>query len=339
MNLIFGKRILGKLAMKFNKVRLLETQEEAYFLDGIKELYDVIEKDPLVEATRKVVPYRRIKSFLIRKFILMPWLFRLKLKRWDNKKINFAAMVSGDFSILMPYALFSKWNFVYMYDAWPRFHHWIFPMLEVLNVKYVFFSAKQAWQDHQRKFPHSECQSLWLPEGIDASAYSFKPYDQKNIDVLEFGRRYEAYHLLIKAPLAAQSKNHLYAKNPRQLLFSSKPDFVEALAASKIVICVPSSITHPQRAEYISSMTLRYLQAMASKCLIVGVTPIDMGELFDYPPIVEIDMDKAAEQLLAILENYDAYLPLIEKNYIQVVQHHQWQHRFTVIKQKIAAQL
>lgn len=142
--------------------------------------------------------------------------------------------------------------------------------------------------------------------------------------------------MLIKDELALHAKRHLYHSHHAGLLFKEKADLITALAQTKIVICVPSDITHPERAEYISSMTLRYLQAMASKCLIVGVTPFDMGELFDYDTIIEIDMKNAARQLLAILDNYESYVPLIERNYLAVQKNHQWINRWQVVKQKIS---
>ena len=104
------------------------------------------------------------------------------------------------------------------------------------------------------------------------------------------------------------------------------------IGKAKVVICVPSNITHPERAEYISTMTLRYLQAMVSKVLIVGIMPSDMQELFPYMPIVEIDMDHAAAQMLTVLDNYEHYRPLIERNYAEVRQNHQWQNRWAIIK-------
>jgi len=321
--------------MNFNKIRLLDTQDKIYFQDGIREFYHTIQRDKTIKVDRETVSNKRLKSYLVRKLILMPKLFKLKLNLWDNKKINFAALISGDFGALIPYAFFSKQNFLYMHDVWPRFQYWIFPLLDFFNVKYVFFSSKQVWMDHIRKYPKNKCKSMWLPEGIDADEYAFKPLHQKKIDVLEFGRRYEKYHLLIRDGLAAHQKQHIYRRNNAELLFQYKTELIAALSEAKIVICIPSDVTHPERAEYISSMTLRYLQAMASKCLIVGITPFDMSELFDYKAIVEIDMENAAKQLLEILENYETYLPIVERNYLEVRNNHQWLNRWEIIKQKI----
>jgi len=318
------------------KLRLLQSNDEAYFLDCIDELYSTIEETPSVFTTERVpVKYSRFKSFLVRKLACYPSLFPLRLRMGNQKVVNFVSMISGDFRLLIPYAFTSKLNFIYMYDVWPRFHRWIFPLLDFFNVQYVFFSSKQVLEDFNRKYSQVKCKAIWLPEALSVKDYGFKNFQDKSIDVLEFGRMYDSYHDLIVKPLAVQGKNHVYRKPDMDLLFPDKKSFAGALASAKVVICVPSHITHPHRAEYISSMTLRYLQAMASKCLIVGVLPSDMEELFGYHPIVEIDLENAGSQILEVLAHYEDYAQLIEQNYQHVIRHHQWENRWQIIQEKI----
>lgn len=321
--------------MNYRKIRLLEQQDKAYFLDCVDELYATIELDPAFQVERKIVGYSNQKNVLIRILSKCPFLNRLRPGARKSDIINFASMISGDFKLFLPYGFLSRRNFIYMYDAWPRFHRWIFPMLDFFNIRFVFFSSKQVYLNHLERYPRSKCQSMWLPEGIKASDYHFESYANKHIDVLEFGRLYQQYHERIRDLLLQKGKNHVYRKVGEALLFPDKRSFVNGLAQSKIVICVPSNITHPDRAEYISTMTLRYLQAMASKVLIVGLMPSDMRELFPYTPIVEIDMDQPATQLMEVLENFEQYIPLIERNYLEVRNHHQWQNRWAVMKAKM----
>jgi hypothetical protein len=318
--------------MSFKEIRLLEQQEKEYFLDCVDELYGTIAKDSSVHVIREQVKFSKQKDLVVRLLTKLTFLSRIRLRLRNEPTVNFASMISGDFKLFLPYAFLSRRNYIYMYDTWPRFQKWIFPLLDWLNIRFVFFSSKQVYQDHQRKYPQSRCKSMWLPEAIDATEYDGGTYESKDIDVLEFGRIYEAYHELIRPALAAQGKRHVYRKSGMPLLFPDRPSFIQGLAKAKIVICVPSNITHPERAEYISTMTLRYLQAMVSKVLIVGIMPSDMQELFPYMPIVEIDMDHAGEQILKVLDNYEHYKPLIERNYAEVRQNHQWQNRWAIIK-------
>ncbi len=71
---------------------------------------------------------------------------------------------------------------------------------------------------------------------------------------------------------------------------------------------------------------------MASKCLIVGYVPDDMKYLFDYNPIIQIDMKNPKQQINDILKNFYKYIPLIEKNYIEVRERHQWKNRVAIIQ-------
>ena len=317
-------------------MRLLQSNDDEYFLDCIDELYRTIEGDQGgFNVDRILIKYSRFKSFLIRKLILFPNLFKFRLKVHNGRVANFASMISGDFRLLIPYAFSSSNNFIYMYDVWPRFHAWIFPLLDFFNVKYVFFSSKQVLEIYNRQYSHIKCKAMWVPEALIAGDYSYRSYQERDIDVLEFGRMYNEYHELIKDSLIFHKKNHVFRTPDKYFLFADKHAFTTALASSKIVICVPSNITNPERSEFISSMTLRYLQAMASKCLIVGLLPSDMEEIFGYNPVVEIDMDNAASQIINILAHYEDYLPLIEKNYREVLDHHQWQNRWGIMREKI----
>jgi hypothetical protein len=323
------------MGIDYKKIRLLLQEEKQYFHDCVDELYATIEQDASFQVERTVLRYGREKNLLIRFLSKLQFLNRLRPGARPSGTINFASMISGDFKLFLPYAFRSRQNFIYMYDVWPRFQQWIFPLLDFFNIRFVFFSSKQVFEDHLRKYPQSKCKSMWLPEAIKADDYHFESYTDKDIDVLEFGRIYQAYHERIAAALQSHGRHHVYRRVGESLLFPDKHAFVKGLARAKITVCVPSNITHPERAEYISTMTLRYLQAMASKVLIVGLMPQDMKELFPYTPIVEIDMDRAAAQLLEVLGNYDQYIPLIERNYFEVVSHHQWQNRWGLMKAKM----
>ena len=124
-------------------------------------------------------------------------------------------------------------------------------------------------------------------------------------------------------------------QTPGQIVFPDRPAFVAGLARARISICFPSNITHPERAGDVSTLTLRYLQSLASKCLVVGSAPEEMLRLFGYNPVIQADLQDPAGQLLSILENYDDFAELIEQNYRKVVAEHTWQQRW----EQIASQL
>jgi hypothetical protein len=144
---------------------------------------------------------------------------------------------------------------------------------------------------------------------------------------------------MIVDSLAEKGYTYLYELKKGELIFPTRQDFIAGLAKTKISICVPSSVTHPERSGNIETMTIRYLQSMVSKCLIVGHAPKEMIDLFGYNPVIEIDFTNPVGQIESILNNYNSYTALIEKNYNEVIQHHTWQCRWEQIKMVYSANI
>ncbi len=215
---------------------------------------------------------------------------------------------------------------VYIFDAWPATHQAITRFVAGWGVQYAFVSSRQA---AERLAPVSEsCTFIWVPEGIDPARYERRTAGERDIDVLQIGRKFDAHHKLIAPALERAGKHYLFEKQKGTLVFPNREQLSEGLARSRISICVPSSITHPARAGDIETMTVRYLQSMASKCLVLGHAPAEMIDLFGYNPVIEIEIDNAADQVLGLLADYDSYLPMIERNYSIVTTEHTWDRRW-----------
>ena len=137
-------------------------------------------------------------------------------------------------------------------------------------------------------------------------------------------------------PLRAAGRSYLYEAVQGEVLFPTPHSFVEALSRAKVSVCFPSSLTHPERSGCVETMTQRYLQSMASGCLVVGKMPGEMRELFGYEAVVDADMERPAEQLLEILASFDEYAPLIERNLSVVREHHSWARRWETIARCLA---
>lgn len=311
------------------RLTLFRSDEHQYSSDCVDELYSEITAAGNFRTEVKTVRFLGLRNTIFGGLRRLTKWMKISLPIFHSQKINFSAQLGPDFKICIPEYLFTKNNFIYMFDAWPRFHQWMALMFDLLNVKAVFFSSREVHRLYQLN-TRSSCKSYWIPEGIQASAYHFAA--EKKVDVLEFGRKYQRYHDLIVGGLANTGKVHVYLKDNENILYKTKEEFAAGLADAKISICIPSNITHPERSEHISTMTLRYLQCMASKCLIVGVLPDEMVEVFGYMPIVPIDFDAAEEQILDILANYDDYTALIEKNYQEVLDKHQWSNRWATME-------
>ncbi|WP_264548598.1 hypothetical protein [Flavobacterium sp. N2820] len=218
---------------------------------------------------------------------------------------------------------------LWMYDAWEPLFDEIEKTIRAYKINMVFTASKQS-ADYFNTLNIPNFQSHWIPEGIDVDQYQFIPYQERTTDVLQLGRKWNEYHEKIKT--IEKDIVYQYEKKAGEIIFPTREDFLFGLANSKISICVPSDITHPERTGKISTITNRYLQSMASKCLLLGKIPHDMVHLFDYNPIIEIDDNNPIAQIEAILSNFDTYIPLIEKNYETIKSFHNWDNRVTQIE-------
>jgi glycosyltransferase involved in cell wall biosynthesis len=218
---------------------------------------------------------------------------------------------------------------LWMYDAWEPLFDEIEKTIRAYQINFVFTASKQS-ADYFNTLNIPNFKSQWIPEGIDVAQYQFIPYEERTTDVLQLGRKWNEYHEKIKT--IESNLVYLYEKKVGQIIFPTREEFLFGLANSKISICVPSDITHPNITGCISTITNRYLQSMASRCLILGKLPHDMLHLFDYNPIVEIDEENPVAQIESILANFDTYIPLIEKNYEAVKNLHNWDNRVTQIE-------
>lgn len=239
--------------------------------------------------------------------------------------INFSILMGTEFNKCISHFLFSSNNSVYLFDAWSIQHEQIERFIKNFNLSTVFFSSQQVTEIFKQK--NLNCQFHWIPEAIVTNRYKYYDYKNKNIDVLQFGRKYDGYHDKIVKHLDEKKYLYLYEKVKGEIVFDTNDEFIEGLARTKISICIPSNITHPERAGNISTMTVRYLQSMASKCLVLGIMPAEMKEIFNYEAVVPVNLDDPFNQINDILNNFERYIPLIERNYENVKQYHQWENR------------
>lgn len=251
--------------------------------------------------------------------------------RLDN---TFCIHMGPDFGKSVRYYLASKMKYAYFFDVWPYTFNHTKTFITRLKIDYVFISSLQAAQYFNSQGFENV---FWIPEGIDPDEYKFNTYPEKDIDVLELGRKYLKFHDKVARTLSENRMNHLYEEQPGKIIFPNRKSFIEGLARTRISICYPRSTTHPESAGIISTLTNRYLQSMVSKCLIVGESPSEIHHLFDYDPVVPIDLDNAETEIMNILNNFDSYIPLIEKNYRTVIESHRWENRWNSIKQLVEA--
>ena len=242
------------------------------------------------------------------------------------QKDYFAVMMEIDSARVAPWFIRTSRKSIYLFDAWPARHGNVRNFVETWGVQYAFVSSSQATA--RLSMLSDRCTFIWTPEGVDPAGYQQRSFIEKDIDVLQLGRKYDSHHALITPALETAGKTYLYEKVKGGIVFPTREEFVIGLARSKISICFPSSMTHPERSGDVETMTTRYLQSMISKCLVLGHAPAEMVELFGYNPVIEADMSDPGGQILEILSSYKSYLPLVEKNFDVVCSDHTWARRW-----------
>ncbi len=308
-------------------------------LDTIDEFEKIILTDELVEPVK---PFPRLMVDLLYVIYLMLSKLGISIVKATKPKFRsnplndkshlFSVIFCLDIRKIYAYTLLTSHNrSVYLFDGWPSNHDKILDLFKYLKLDHLFVSASQSAMILGSKLGVDKVH--WIPEGINLEEYKQYASEDKMIDVLALGRKYDLYHETIVDHLRKSKKTYLYEKVKGQVVFPSRAEFIEGIARSKISICVPCNITHPERSGILEHMTNRYLQSMVSKCLVVGHAPKEMIDLFGYNPVVEIDMNNPAQQLESILANYSDYIPLIEKNYEQVLKNHTWRNRWDQIKE------
>ena len=305
--------------------------------DTVKELENTILSDSFKPKTTPRNPLfvnlLYYTYYLIIKIGYLPSNTKKKRQLKKNKNVEhhlFAVLMGFDVKKWLTGCSKSRFRSIYLFDALPGVHNKIIHFVKFFRINNVFVSSSKATEILNKKLGVN--QFHWIPEGINPQEYKYYTPYEKNIDVIAIGRKYDSYHDRIRHFLEDNNKIYLYEKTKGKLIFPSRTEFIEGIARSKISICVPSNITHPERSGNIETMTIRYLQSIVSKCLILGHAPEEMVKLFGYNPVIEINLANPVEQIDYILKNYNDYLPLIEKNFQIVIQYHTWENRWNQIK-------
>ena len=297
-------------------------------LDTIAEFEEAMCCDPRVHAVRSSRAVAKASARLLRLLTRMH-LGLPAARATHSTRDCLVVLMSVDIRRCLPYFLLPGRKSVYLMDAWPNTHESIKDLVRTFSVNHLFISSSMAVERLKGDLPR--CTVTWVPEAIEPKKYRYFPNADKDIAVLQLGRKYDKLHEAILPILEENGTAYLYEKVKGKIIFPTREAFVNGLARTKISICVPSNITHPDRSGDIETLSVRYLQSMASKCLVVGHAPAELVSLFGYNPVVEIDMADPAGQILSLLEDFDAHASLIERNYTTVAQHHTWHHRWEMM--------
>jgi hypothetical protein len=219
---------------------------------------------------------------------------------------------------------------LFCWDVWePLWHAWVKHLIAT-KPKLVIVTARQSAIFLSEKVP--DVHIKYVPEAINTNDYkSGRPLHERTLDVLELGRRHTGWHDAVTNVLAANEYKHFFEFAPKEVIFPTSRSFVDGLADTKVSVCFPSSLTHPKRSGCVETTTQRYLESMASGCLVLGHAPAELCDMFGFNPVVEVDWVSPSKQLIDILNNVERYEGFAQKATIRAREVGSWELRSKMV--------
>lgn len=245
-------------------------------------------------------------------------------KSKDIAQLRFVEPVSINFDTFPDYARYEIIPFVW--DCWPGYFDKTCEWFKRHEVRTAIFTSSQTAERMRERFP--EMNILWCPEGIDTSLYSEgKELKNREIDILEFGR---SNRKVFKAELPSSIK-HVCTMQDGKYIFTNE-ELRQSMGDAKVTITLPRSITQPDVAGDIETLTQRYWECMLTRMVMVGHAPKELVDFIGYNPVIEIDFEKPNEQICNILQHIDDYIDLTNKNRETALLKGDWLARMQGIK-------
>jgi len=270
-------------------------------------------------------------EYLFEKFFLPRLWYRtfpFDLPFLHSDRIYFSSLSGIEYiKIFQHYTFRARLKVIYQFDSWTHDNAINENAFRSFKIDIAFISIRKA-VEYFNSLQIPFFRAYWMPEAITLNSYQQLDYPEKDIDFLQYGRRWEWIHERLLAFCASKGLRYEHPLNcsTDKSQFSTRGELLAALARSKIAICVPKTVTHSDIYD-LPTVTTRYFECMASKCLILGHAPEDLIDLFGYNPVVEADYSDPMGQLEYLRHHYKEYLSLIEKNYCITQEKHQWRNR------------
>lgn len=244
---------------------------------------------------------------------------------WKSKKearLRFVEPVSLFFDTFPDYA---RYEVVPMFwDCWPCYFEKTCEWLRRHQVKIAIFSSRQTAEKMQERFSGKnkrwqKINVIWCPEAVDDSVYQKgKLLKDRNIDLLEFGRSNDKVFKTDQLESVIDNKNrnlnHVCTKQNGKFIYTNE-QLYEAMGNAKVTIALPRSITQPEIAGDIETLTQRYWECMFSRIVMVGHAPQELIDFIGYNPVIELSDKISPEELIAnVIEHIEDYQALVDKN-------------------------
>ena len=274
----------------------------------------------------EVAVYRAHRNFLVAYFgKIMKKLHCIRHIRRFDEHIYIVPVNTTNESMLFPISYLAR-CITYSFDVWPNMYNIYDGIFKRNRIPLAFISSRQA-ADHLREAV-PDTSFVWCPEAVNPGKYRpEKLLEDRKIDLLALGRKYEVYHQRLKMGLRGRNISYVHSSDvPGHMIFSGRDELAKGLAETRVMICFPRSMTN-SRALGVETVTLRYFEAMASRCVIVGHAPKELVDLFGYNPVIESDLQDACSQIENIILNIGTYQPFVDRNFLRMLEVGTWNVR------------
>ena len=267
----------------------------------------------------KMAPYeawRRVGGQVITSHY--PWrklhylVFRLDLPNlWRNKRtaqLRFVQPQSINFDTFPDYAF--REIIPMVWDCWPAYFEKTCRWFQRHQVRTAIFTSSQTAERMRQRFPKMNI--MTITEGIATDMFEEgQRLSDRGVALYEIGSVRRGYFRK-KYP---EEYKRLFTK-PKEWVVRTHDDYKHLLQNSQMTVIFPRSVTEPETAGGIETLTQRYWECMLSRILMVGHAPKELTDLVGYNPVIELDMEHDLEQIEGILADIanPVYQELVDRN-------------------------
>ena len=277
--------------------------------------------------------------------VVFRWEMPTIFKNRKEARLRFVEPVSFSFDAFPDYAMYEVVPM--FWDCWPGYFEKTCRWLRKHSVKTAIFTSRQTAERMQERFSGKnkgwqKIDVIWCPEAVDGELYQKgRELKDRTIDLLEFGRSNDKVICSEKLAGIEISGNrilHICTKQNGKFVYTNE-QLYEAMGDAKVTITLPRSMTQPEIAGDIETLTQRYWECMFSRMVMVGHAPQELVDFIEYNPVIELRDDISAEELIAdVLENIEIYQALVDKNRKTAEKLGSWNVRMKWLMEELAGQ-
>ncbi|MEM0913990.1 MAG: glycosyltransferase [Planctomycetota bacterium] len=195
-------------------------------------------------------------------------------------------------------------------DSWPKFDAGLHGFFEKFGVRRACFTQRAAVERCRAAMP--EIAASWMPESTPPEIYDASlPLADRPTRIISYGRQLDGMNEALAA-LGDESSGVLDAATCRRR-FADLDSLRAAIGRARTTLAYPRSLTHTDFSGGSETMTLRYLEAVASRTVLMGATTQEMVDLFGFDPVIEATPGTVGDLVREVVEHPERYQDHVDR--------------------------